>query len=292
MSANLFLHSLANFREVILPALELTGARRIVEIGSEYGTFTQELCAYAERVDGRLTSIDPAPQPAAREFFAARQHQPHFEFVQATSIEALPKLEVADAYIIDGDHNYFTVRSELDLIAEACAGKPVLIIQHDVCWPWSRRDLYYNPAAIPELFRHPYTMKSGVTLDNPGTVDGGFRSEGAFGLALREGGEANGVLTAIEDFVAEQPGFQFEIVPAIMGLGVIYPSHAAWAKKISAHLRPFTKNPLLPLLERNRLELYLKVIELQDCLAQRPQPPVAVPPIPVAAPACFNQMPA
>jgi 16S rRNA A1518/A1519 N6-dimethyltransferase RsmA/KsgA/DIM1 with predicted DNA glycosylase/AP lyase activity len=54
MSANLFLHSPANFREVILPAIELAGVRRIVEIGSEYGTFTQELCAYAGRVDGGL----------------------------------------------------------------------------------------------------------------------------------------------------------------------------------------------------------------------------------------------
>jgi len=285
MSANLFLHSLANFREIILPALEVAGARRILEIGSEYGTFTQELCAYATRVDGRLTSIDPAPQLAAREFIAASRNNPHFEFVQATSIEALPKLEVADAYIIDGDHNYFTVRSELDLIAEACAGKPVLIFEHDVCWPWSRRDLYYNPAVIPQLFRHPYTMNSGVTLDNSETVEGGFRSEGAFGLALHEGGQANGVRTAIEDFLLEQPGFNFEIVPVIMGLGVIYPATASWAEKISAHLRPCTQNPLLPMLERNRLELYLKVIELQDRLLPRFQPPIC-------APAIFNQMPA
>jgi hypothetical protein len=291
MSANLLLHSLSNFRDVILPALELAGARRIVEIGSEYGTFTQDLCAYAERVDGRLTTIDPAPQPAAREFFAARQGRPHFQFIQATSIEALPKIEVADAYIIDGDHNYFTVRSELDLIVQMCAGKPVLIFEHDVCWPCSRRDTYYNPATIPQLFCHPHTMTGGITLDNPGTVAGGFRSEGAFGLALHEGGPANGVRTAIEDFIAEQPGFRFEIVPAIMGLGVIYPARADWAGKISAHLRPCTQNPLLPLLERNRLELYLKVIELQDCLARRHQPPVAVPPVPVCAPACFNQMP-
>jgi SAM-dependent methyltransferase len=291
MSANLLLHSLSNFREVILPALELAGARRIVEIGSEYGTFTQELCAYAGRVDGRLTTIDPAPQPAAREFFAARRNQPRFQFVQATSIEALPKLEVADAYIIDGDHNYFTAHSELDLIAKACGGKPVLIFEHDVCWPCSRRDQYYNPAAIPQLFCHPHTMTGGVTLDNPGTVAGGFRGEGAFGLALHEGGPANGVRTAIEDFIAEQPGFRFEIVPAIMGLGVLYPVHADWAEKISAHLRPCTQNPLLPLLERNRLELYLKVIELQDCLAHRHQPPVAASPVPVCAPACFNQMP-
>jgi hypothetical protein len=285
MSANLLLHSLSNFREIILPALELTGARRIVEIGSEYGTFTQELCAYATRVDGQLTAIDPAPQPAAVEFIAANNRSPHFQFLQSTSIEALPKVDAADAYIIDGDHNYFTVRSELELIGGACAGKPVLIFEHDVCWPCSRRDQYYNPTAIPRLLLHPYTMQGGVTLDHPGTVKGGFRGEGAFGLALHEGGPANGVRTAIEDFIAEQPGFRFEIVPAIMGLGVIYPTDSPWAEQISAQLRPFTQNPLLPVLERNRWELYLKIIELQDSLAlSQPQP--------ACAPAIFNQLPA
>ncbi len=291
MSANLLLHSLSNFREVILPALELAGARRIVEIGSEYGTFTQDLFAYASRVDGHFTSIDPAPQPVALEFITANRGNPHFQFIQATSVEALPKLEVADAYIIDGDHNYFTVRTELELIAKACAGKPVLIFEHDVGWPCGRRDTYYTPAAIPENFRQPYSMQAGMTLDNPGTVEGGFRGEGIFGCALHEGGAANGVQTAIEDVIAEHPELRFEIIHAIFGLGIVYPINASWAENISAHLRPYTQNSLLAKLERNRLELYLKVIELQDRQAETRSPRPEPPPAQVSAPQIFNQMP-
>lgn len=282
--SNLLLHSLANFREIILPALEIAGAREIVEVGSEYGTFTQELCAYAQGVNGRLTSIDPAPQPAALDFIAANQGNPHFRFIQAASVDALPKLEAMDACIVDGDHNYFTVRSELELITEKTGAKPILIFEHDVCWPCGRRDMYYNPSAIPQMFRHPYTLHAGVTLDNPGTVEGGFRGEGAFGFARCEGGEANGVRTAIEDFIAERPDFRFEIIPVILGLGVIYNNNAPWAEKISELLRSSTQNPLLPILERNRLELYLKVIELQDLLVSRSHPLAS-------APACFNLLP-
>jgi SAM-dependent methyltransferase len=291
MSANLLLHSLSNFREIILPVLELAGVRRIVEVGSEYGTFTQDLFAYATKVGGQFTSIDPAPQPAARQFIDANATNPHFQFVEATSVEALPRLAAADAYIIDGDHNYFTVRKELELVAAACAGKPLLVFQHDVCWPCARRDMYYNPALIPDLFRQPYTMREGITLDNPGTIPGGFRGEGAFGIALREGGEANGVHTAIEDFVAEHPELRYEIIPAIFGLGIVFSQGAPWAEPAAALLRPYVQNPLLARLERNRLELYLKVIELQDRLAVLPTvPPPASKPV-LQAPSLFNQMP-
>jgi hypothetical protein len=289
MSANLLLHSLANFREFILPALELAGARRIVEIGSEYGTFTRELCNYAVRVDGRFASIDPKPQPAALEFVAANRVNPHFQFIQATSIEALSKLEAADAWIVDGDHNYHTVFSELQLIDRACGGKPVLIFEHDVCWPCGRRDMYYNPGTIPPASCHPYTHKEGVMPDNPGIVPGGFRGEGALAFATHEGGKANGVSTAIEDFVAKHPCYRYEIIPAIFGLGIVYNADAPWAGKLSAHLQPWTRNPLLPIMERNRLDLYLKVIELQDRLSAPPARPQ--PQAPILSPAIFNQKP-
>jgi len=283
MKISPYLYSLTLFGEIILPTLALAGARQIVEIGSEYGGFTRELHDFASQAAGKLISIDPAPKPDAFEFIAANRDNPHFQFIQDASISALPALSSADAYVIDGDHNYFTVRAELDLIAANRGDKPLLVFEHDVCWPCGRRDMYYNPDAIPLPFRQPYSCENGLTLDNSGMINGGLRG-GGICFALREGGPANGVQTAIEDFLAQRSDLSFEIIPAVLGLGIIYSRTAPWADRLTELLRPFTSSPLLEMLERNRLELYLKVIELQDRLQSTPKPnPV------VKSPAIFNR---
>ena len=271
MKTSPYLYSLTLFGEIILPALALAGARQIVEIGSEYGGFTRELHAFAIQAAGKLISIDPTPKPDAFKFIAANRDNPHFQFIQDASISALPALAGADAYVIDGDHNYFTVRAELDLIAAARGDKPLLVFEHDVCWPCGRRDMYYNPGAVPLPFRQPYSCETGLTLDNPGMINGGLRG-GGISFALREGGPANGVRTAIEDFLAHRPDLRFEVIPVVLGLGIIYSRTAPWVDRLTELLRPFTSSPLLEMLERNRLELYLKIIELQDRLQSRPKP--------------------
>ena len=61
-----------------------------------------------------------------------------------------------DAALVDGDHNWYTVYNELKMLAATArdAGAPLpLLIMHDVCWPYGRRDLYYAPERIPEEFR-------------------------------------------------------------------------------------------------------------------------------------------
>ena len=67
-----------------------------------------------------------------------------------------------DAALIDGDHNWYTVYNELQLLAEVAreAGAPLpVLIMHDVGWPYGRRDLYYAPEQIPEEFRQPYAQR-------------------------------------------------------------------------------------------------------------------------------------
>jgi tetratricopeptide (TPR) repeat protein len=264
MSEKLFLYSLATFRELILSAFQIAGVKRIAEVGSEYGTFTQDLCAHARSVGGKLISIDPYPQQKALDFVHLHQGQSYFEFVQKTSVEALPELYDIDAHIIDGDHNYYTVKRELELIHANRGTAPWLVFQHDVCWPCGRRDMYYNPAAIPLEHLQPNTSEKGLTLDNTGVIDGGFRGDGTSAFALREGGPVNGVRTGIEDFLREHPELQFEVVPAVLGLGIIYSKNAPWSKQISALFQPYTNCSFLERIERNRLLLHLKVIELED----------------------------
>ena len=197
--AELLLHSLAEFGEIVLGVLQLSGARSVVEVGSEYGTMTRLLAAHAAEREGSLVAVDPAPSAGARRLF---DETPAAELIEKPSLEALGDL-AADAYVVDGDHNYFTVIEESRLIWETTrrAGKPFLVFYHDVAWPWGRRDLYYDPERIPAGHRHPFTWDHGVVPGEPGVVEGGFRGEGGWACALREGGPQNGVLTAIEDFV-------------------------------------------------------------------------------------------
>jgi hypothetical protein len=261
--ADLLLHSMAEFSEIILPALRITGAKTIVEVGAEYGTMTQSLIDYTAEAGGSLVSIDPAPSPGAAALFGAH---PHARLIQGLSLDALPGLQ-ADAALIDGDHNWYTVFHECRLLWENAqrAGQPFLAFFHDVGWPCARRDLYYAPDRIPAKYRQPFSWDLGMTLGEPGVIEGGFRGAGVFATALREGGPRNGVLTAIEDFIAgKEDQLLWANVPAVFGLGILFDKHAPWTRDLSAFLLPYHESPLLARLEENRLACYLRVIKNQD----------------------------
>jgi hypothetical protein len=266
---SIFPTTLATFRELIMEVLQTAKAATIVEIGSEHGEFTEVLCAHAREFGGRLISIDPAPQPSALDFIQDHAQQPYFQFLQKTSHAALPGLR-ADAYIIDGDHNYYTVRRELELIEANCGAAPWLAILHDVCWPCGRRDAYYNPTAIPAPHRRAHSHNAGIAPGNAGVVEDGLRSNSVMAYALEEGGPANGVRTAVEDFLAGKPEFEFVVIPAMLGLGILYGRNAPWSESLSKLLAPFASNPLLERMEANRLELFLRVLELEGRLSGNP----------------------
>jgi hypothetical protein len=268
-----YFSSLATMRELIVDVLQATRAATIVEIGAEYGTFTEILCARARESGGRLISIDPFPPAAALEFIKAHEREAYFQFVRQTSHEALPGLQ-ADAYIIDGDHNYYTVRRELELIEANRGGAPWVAILHDVCWPWGRRDYYYNPAAIPAPSLHAHSHEGRVAPENPGVAECGlFGCGGAIeALAVKEGGAANGVRTAVEDFLAGKAEFEFVVIPAVFGLGIVYHKRAPWSEALAKLLAPYASNPLLERLEKERLKQAIRAEELERRL---PAPPAA-----------------
>ncbi len=134
---------------------------------------------------------------------------------------------MADAVIIDGDHNYYTVSEELRLIEESAREATLpLIALHDVCWPHARRDTYYAPERIPPEQRQPLARDAMVAPGEPGVASSGLRYAWA---AEREGGPRNGVLTAIEDFMGEREGLRLALVPAYFGLGLLWAEEAPWA---------------------------------------------------------------
>jgi len=185
----------------IAPVLAAGQSRRVVEIGAERGD-TTTLILDLLGPDAELHIIDPVPafDPSEHEkAFAGRYH-----FHRQISHDVLPGLPPMDAALVDGDHNWFTVYHELKMLSEVSrsAGQPLpLIFVHDVGWPYGRRDLYYNPEQVPEEFRQPWArggMRPGLaTLQKQGGVNPTMCN------AKVEGGPRNGVMTAVDDFIAE-----------------------------------------------------------------------------------------
>ncbi len=265
---SLLIHSMSEFSDIILQGLHLAGARNIAEVGAEFGGMSQQLAAYARAMEGSLTSIDPSPKP---EFIAWAQQTPEVRHVAEPSLEAMPGLKNVDAWVIDGDHNYYTVYNELRIADELSRrdGKPLLAILHDVSWPCARRDFYYAPERIPEPYRHAHSYDAGVVPGDAGWHENrGFRGAGGFAWALQEGGPRNGVLTAVEDFLAEARSGERQLawahVPAVFGLGILFESSAPWAPQLAEMIMPWHNNKLLASLEQNRLANYLAVIDFQD----------------------------
>ena len=256
-------HSLANAAALVLACLEAREPRSVIEIGSDAGDLTEDLLDWAADRGASVTAVDPAPTERLEELASRR---PELRLVRRTSHEALRELAGADAAIIDGDHNYFTVRGELELIAEgAPEGRLPLILLHDVGWPHGRRDTYYVPERIPEEHRQPMVEGGGLVPGETGIVPGGLPYRSA---AKREGGDRNGVLTAVEDFLDGREGVRFALIPVFFGIGVIWPLEAEWSDAVARVLEPFDRNPVLGHLEENRVfqlaQVYLRRGEIHQ----------------------------
>jgi hypothetical protein len=240
-------HSLGNLGEILFACLDAAAPRTLVEVGAYAGDVTRMLVDWAATSGVQLRSIDPEPQPALVSL--AEQH-PELQLIRKTSVEALPELALADAYIIDGDHNYYTVSEELRLIGLQAADRLPLLLCHDVCWPHARRDSYFTPEAIPAEGRQPIVHGGYVYPDISGTHDGGLIYEWP---AATEGGPRNGVMTAIEDFASTRDDVRLAVVPAFFGLGVLWSTRAAYADSLEQILGPWDRNPVLARLEANRV---------------------------------------
>ena len=209
------------WNSVIEPLLDATEAKTVVEVGAERGRTTALLLRWAARSGATVHSIDPRPQLDVARW--ELEHGERLQFHRARSLDVLGKIPAVDVALVDGDHNWFTVHSELQLLARRADAdeRPLpLVIAHDVGWPYGRRDLYYDPSAIPKEHRHD-AARAGILpgrseLGEPGINDWLWN-------ATSEGGPRNGVLTAVEDFSASrgQDGIELVVIEGLHGLAVL-----------------------------------------------------------------------
>jgi hypothetical protein len=241
-------YSLGNFFEIWSACFDAAGVRSVIEVGAERGRLTQELLRWASPNGARVTAIEPAPVSDLLELV---EEHPELEVVEETSLEALEHLPVADAIVLDGDHNYYTLSNELRLIAErAPDGRVPLLVFHDVCWPLARRDQYAAPDRIPSEHRHPYGEDIKLVPGNEGTAERGLPFEWG---ALKEGGPRNGVMTAIEDFMAGHEGLRLAVIPLFFGCGLLWSEDTPWSDEVGEIVEPWNRNPILERVERARV---------------------------------------
>ena len=260
--------SLAQSAEIMLPCLDAASARSVVEVGAFAGDLTRVLVDWAAAAGATVGAVDPAPQDGL--VALAREH-PELELIRDTSLEALPRIPLPDAVVIDGDHNFHTVREELRILGDRAPGADLpLLLFHDVRWPHGRRDDYFDPDAIPAEHRHPVAGDAGGLFPgDPGLRAGGLPYPRS---AAHEGGAANGVLTAVEDFAAARGDVRLAVVPAFFGFGVLWPLDAPYATALAAILDPLDGHPVLERLEANRVHhLAQGHVTLSELWAEREQ---------------------
>ena len=241
-------YSLGNLAEIWRPCFDAAAVRSVAEVGAERGRLTQELLKWASESGAKVTAIEPEPLDDLLELL---EEYPNLELIEQTSHEALERMRLPDAVVLDGDHNYYTLSEELRLLAERAEdGRIPFLVFHDVGWPLARRDQYAAPERIPEKHRHEFGPDVKLVPGNPGVAERGLPFEWA---ALREGGPRNGVLTAIEDFMESHEGMRLAIIPLFFGCGLMWSEEEPWSDRVAEIVEPWDRNHVLELAEKARV---------------------------------------
>jgi len=256
------LFSLAHFWGLIEKILKAQVTKSLCEIGVETGTMSSRLLQFCKINGSRYIGIDPS----VSDEFTEKVVLEGWVFYRDSSANVLAHLQLCDAYIVDGDHNYTTVLQELELIRARVlenggSGQTVVIV-HDVGWPTARRDSYYLPSLLPRHAIKEYETNLGPSLYGSDLRADGLVGCSWYGWAKQEGGPENGVLTAVEDFLgADNDVFEGLLIPGCFGIAVLYTKNVSDKVKVEMNV---IRNSLLyftdfiQFLEFNRLDLYSK----------------------------------
>jgi hypothetical protein len=244
------LFSLSHYAPFLRELAACASVQRVCEIGIEAGGLTQLLLNDLASQEKHYIGIDPTIPETLR----GRANE-RTAFREARSLEVLADVPPCDLYIVDGDHNYATVRAELELIQKTTDSAAIVVL-HDVGWPCGGRDMFYEP-----------DRANRAVEEGKGPVPGRDQLE-TWGIAAEEGiawataaeGPGNGIRAAIDGVRmtwGKQP--KWMVFPPIFGLGILW-DEAAIGEDCAAVLASWGAavdqlRPLLEDLERNRLEL-------------------------------------
>ena len=240
----------------------LENISKIVEIGAENGCNTSALLDYAAKRHILLDTVDPFLSENAKLLLQSSQ----FRFHQTVSGEYLAGNDRYHVIFMDGDHNYETVLTDLETIDRKRKQNCIKVIfLHDVCWPWAYRDIYYGPERIKAP--HPCDYNIRVSPYEEERSEQGL-SSGNYATALAEGGENNGVLCAVENFLKTAGlRWRFKSFPVLYGIGVLYCVENFSPKELNAFEtelhQQLSSRELMSVLELNRVENLCRIEALR-----------------------------
>lgn len=261
------------WKTIIEPVVEILQPETIVEIGSATGANTRNILEFCQQNNAKLHVVDPSPKYDISVW--QKRYGDYLVFHKDLSLNVLPTIDEFDVVLIDGDHNWYTVFNELKLIEKRSKELSLpfpLVMLHDIGWPYGRRDLYYDPQTIPEAYRKPYERKGmhpeSMELLEAGGVNWRLNN------ALYENEPRSGVLTAVEDFMADTEQ-QLELlkVPGLRGLGILIPlrlkeENKALARFLSALDFPEVVVQHIEQLEQAWIDTQVKLQEAKKQLLQ------------------------
>lgn len=223
------------FATVIEPLLSGFEPQTIAEVGAGHGRLASRLLRCAPPAGVTIHAIDPSPGAALLELAAA---DPRVKVYVARGTDALGRIGAVDLLLLDGDPNWSTTLAEIELAVarsrEAGLPAPVIVV-HGVHWPFGRRDGYHAADAPAAPLRRE-AAAAGLAPGRARPVDGGLRL--APFVAIEEGGARNGVMTAVEDFVAgDRADWVLVDLPGYGGTAVLADAaHAARDARLRAVL--------------------------------------------------------
>ena len=259
------------WKDYTAPLIEALQPKRLLEIGAEFGWNTRHVLEFCRRTGAHLDVIDTVPLQSLRDTLAP-YGEAEVTLHVAKSVDVVGRLAPYDFILLDGDHNWRTVYSELTLlygVADRAGVAPPVVVAHDCAWPYARRDMYYNPDDWREVERQPYAYR-GVRPGEPELVDRGLNAR--FANALVEGGPENGVLTAIQDFVASRGRVSLHVLPFYNGLGILVPDSRRTPEAEALIARFFGPEMMLNrcrALEEDGMKVRVDLAEHERLLTQR-----------------------
>ncbi|MES2141895.1 MAG: hypothetical protein V4471_03285 [Pseudomonadota bacterium] len=262
---SLNLYSLLNFKDILKPLILHSTIQSICEIGIEKSHLTTWLASLSHVKNFNYTGIDPAID-------SIPEFRGESKLFKENSLTYLNRPAADhDLFLIDGDHNYYTVYHELQSIFSKKNPKQSICFLHDVLPPCGNRDAYYNPSNIPPNFLHPLTSTKSLN-SNFEVCDYGYKSCGEFSWAIESGNQKNGVSAAIKYFLAnykKELDLHYFTIPLFYGLGILYskklinPSIQKFLLKKNIYRLLANKN-LFQHIETNRIKLYFNLITEQE----------------------------
>lgn len=253
----------------IEPFIRQLAPGRVMQLGAGDGEDSLGLLAWCRESGCRADIIDPRPAPGLEEKLApfAEEHV----FTKLLPLKAIGMTEHPDVVVIEDEPNWSTINNALHLFRRLASerGRPYpFALIRNTGWPYGRRDMYPRPEVVEQ--KHPFAYQ-GVTPDQPGLVEDGLNA--GFAHALHEGGPQNGVLTAIEDFIAIAPfELEFRTLPFFGGLAILAPK-ARMTPELGALIEGFFTAEALTraahAIEAENVRLRARLAETEGRLARR-----------------------